>query len=288
MLGKLFKHEWKQTWKLPTVICLAAIAVTLIGVISFFTPLWDHNASFLLSLTGYMLLFLNIILLIAATLAILVYFSIRFYKNLYTDEGYLMHTLPVTSRQLIFSKFWVFFFWIMIAGALVSICGTALMLSMSEALNLGMIDAFREIAEMFREYGVARFFNELNTSSLATTGLPIWLMGVLVVFLFFVGIFRCILTPYFAISIGQLFSRFKLAASIGVYIAILILQQLITTVVLFPINMSLLVNWAETDAEYHISYFYMLYAPQYVIALVLTVLFYFFTHKIMQKHLNLD
>ncbi len=288
MLGKLLKHEWKQTWKLPTVICLATIAVSLIGVISFFTPLWDNDVSFLLSLTGYMLLFLNIFLLIASMLAILIYFSIRFYKNLYTDEGYLMHTLPVTSRQLIFSKFWVYFFWILISGSLVYACGTALMLAMSEALNMGLIDTFREIAADLSKYGWANFWADINALSINATGLPAWVMAILILLIFFVGICRGILTPYFAISVGQLFSRFKLAASIGVYIAILILQQLITTVVLFPINMSLLVKWAETNAEYQISYFYMLYAPQYVIALVLTVLFYFFTQKIMKKHLNLD
>ena len=40
-----------------------------------------------------------------------IYIAVRFYKNLYTDEGYLMHTLPVTPRQLLVSKLTVGSLW---------------------------------------------------------------------------------------------------------------------------------------------------------------------------------
>lgn len=287
MLGKLFKHEWKQTWKLPAFTCLATILVTIIGMIAFHTPLWDADAPFWLNMIGGMLLFMNIFLLIASSLTILVYFSIRFYKNLYTDEGYLMHTLPATSRQLISSKFWVFFLWIFISGALISICFTALMLSADEPLGLGFMDLVRELRDLFSQYGFSAFFEELNAVSLNFTGLPVWVMAIFWLILVFVGFCHTILTPYFSISVGQLFSKFKLGASIGIYIAILILQQLLTTAILLPVNMSVMFDVAEST-EYHVWYFYALYGPQYLLVLGLTALFYFFTHKIMKKHLNLD
>lgn len=288
MLGKLLKHEWKQTWKLPTFTCIATIIVTLVGMLSFFTPLWDNDSDFLLTFTGFTFLFLNIVLLIASSLTIFVYFSIRFYKNLYTDEGYLMHTLPVTSRQLIFSKFWVFFAWTILNGILVFICATALMLSLDSALDLGMWNAYQELFELFKNADMQKFFANLNEASLEATGLPAVIIALLYLFLIFISLCQKILTPYFAISIGQLFSKFKLAASIGMYIAILIVQQIVSTIIALPINMSLMLEQINQPADYSIKYFYMIYGPQFILILVMTALFYFFTHKLMKKHLNLD
>lgn len=290
MLGKLLKYEWKQTWKLPTAVCLATMAATIIGVISFFTPLWDlesTSSSWLMAI-GILFFIMNIVVLIASALSILVYFSIRFYKNLYTDEGYLMHTLPVTSRQLIFSKFWIFFLWFIINGLLLCLCCFALMWAMDCAIYTGFMDTWKELFEIFSKIGLPEIYHQLNLASTELTGLPAWCMGILLLFLWFIAFCHTILTPYFAISIGQLFSKFKLGASIGIYIAIIMLQQLLTTVIMFPINTSLFLSPSFFSGEYHIWQFYVLYAPQYVITILLTVLFYFLTHRIMKKHLNLD
>ena len=291
MLGKLLKHEWKQTWKLPAFILLTAMVITLIGVGSFFTPLWNNDSSFILTFTGYLFLFLTIILLIAAVLGIFVYFSIRFYKNLFTDEGYLMHTLPVTCNQLIISKFLLFLFWLVVSGTLISLCGTALMLAWDQALDLGMLEGLRELAQQVSDYGFSKFISELNDACKYITGLPVWCFAILYVFCMIINIFHVILTPYFAISIGQLFSRFKLAASIGIYIAILVIQQTVAMIITFPVNMSLMMKQVDSVmgySEYKISTFYAMNAPSAIITLVLTVLFYFFTHNMMKKHLNLD
>ena len=42
----------------------------------------------------------------------------RFYKNLMTDEGYLMFTLPVTTGQLIWSKMIVSAVWLLATAAM--------------------------------------------------------------------------------------------------------------------------------------------------------------------------
>lgn len=291
MLGKLLKHEWKQTWKLPAFILLAAMVITLIGVGSFFTPLWNNDSSFLLTFTGYLFLFITVILLIASILAIFVYFSIRFYKNLFTDEGYLMHTLPVTCNQLIWGKFFIFLFWLVVSGILVSLCGTALLLAWDQALDLNILETFRELGQALHDYGFVKLMGELNEACRTITGLPVLIFAILYVLSIIINIFHVILTPYFAISIGQLFSRFKLAASIGIYIAILIIQQTVAMIITFPINMSLMAKQIDSVMglyEYKISTFYAMYAPPVIMTLVLTVLFYFFTHNLMKKHLNLD
>ena len=42
--------------------------------------------------------------LIAVSLGITIYLAVHFYKTMYTDEGYLTHTLPVGGRELLWSK----------------------------------------------------------------------------------------------------------------------------------------------------------------------------------------
>ena len=60
-----------------------------------------------------------------------IYFAIRFYKNLYTDEGYLMHTLPVKPWMLIVSKLtigtiWFYLIDLLLVGAITLITLIAL------------------------------------------------------------------------------------------------------------------------------------------------------------------
>lgn len=61
------------------------------------------------------LFFLSVMALAAVTVVVIVY---RFYKNLLGSEGYLMHTLPVTVHQLIWSKLIAAVVWM----AVTSVC----------------------------------------------------------------------------------------------------------------------------------------------------------------------
>ena len=111
MLGKLFKHEWKNTYKIGLLMVLIMIGVTVFGCASFFTPLWVNGFqnSFTGKLTpidilGIVFLIFYVISIIGVTYGILIYLGVRFYKSMYTDEGYLTHTLPVTSHHLLLIK----------------------------------------------------------------------------------------------------------------------------------------------------------------------------------------
>ena len=56
------------------------------------------------------------------TLVLMVY---RFYKNLMTDEGYLMFTLPVSRSQLIWSKLMVALAWGVLSAVLAALAWMA-------------------------------------------------------------------------------------------------------------------------------------------------------------------
>lgn len=287
MLAKLFKHEWLQTWKVPTLTCAVSILFTLIGALSFHTSLWGEHSNFLSNLMGIGLLLLNIFLIAMTSVVMYLYFSIRFYKNLYSNEGYLMHTLPVTATQLIASKFWIFFLWDVINIFLMIFCYAALFFSADLAMGNGFRKAICEIFNILTDSGFSSVYGDLNSLSVKSTGLPAVIILLLGLLYLFVTLCHSILTPYFAISIGQLFSRYKLGASVGFYVIILILQQFLTTVILLPVRLRAL-SFIPADEGAVIRYFYTQHAPQYLLQILITGLFCLFIHRIMKKHLNLN
>lgn len=109
MFAKLLKHDWKASSGLLLLLsgcalgfgCVAAIILRLL------TTYWDvinEKEEFALVLIpAFLLLFvayMAIILYGTATQYILLY---RFYKSRFTDEGYLMFTLPVKTHEIFLS-----------------------------------------------------------------------------------------------------------------------------------------------------------------------------------------
>ena len=120
MLKKLFKYEWKFFWKIPTAISIFLAILTVIGVISLASPFWSLDITGINIMLG-LSLFFYILAIAAGSIAVTVFIAIRYYKNVYTDEGYLTNTLPVTARQIVISKLSVGMIWSLIIGAVVSV-----------------------------------------------------------------------------------------------------------------------------------------------------------------------
>ena len=103
MLGKLLKHEWREIWKIPAILLGILLVVSVFAGSTFFAPVWDSELSGLgiLAMLVWMLYYFAII---GVSIGVTLYLAIHFYKTMFTDEGYLTHTLPVTSHELLLSK----------------------------------------------------------------------------------------------------------------------------------------------------------------------------------------
>ena len=104
MLKKLFLHEARGAIRLLpllAVINLSAAAL-IIGIEHAMAAFDDMDT--LLPLLLSLALFLLYIVPLLTTLALPVYSYIRFYRNLFTDEGYLTFTLPVKRRAILHAK----------------------------------------------------------------------------------------------------------------------------------------------------------------------------------------
>lgn len=104
MLTKLLKHEWKETWRIPALCCAIVILMTLTAVICF-TRMSPPAKADDLNAGAFVLMMFYVMTITCISFVITLYVAVRFYRNLYTDQGYLMHTLPVTPGSCWFPSF---------------------------------------------------------------------------------------------------------------------------------------------------------------------------------------
>ncbi len=115
MLGKLLSSELRALWK-PAVVMLAVmVGAGLVGTVCFSasdvlsdgfssaSSAFASNASIALIMATLFCGFL----VWASVVALFVFVAMRFYRSMFTDEGYLTLTLPVKTGALVMAKFLV-------------------------------------------------------------------------------------------------------------------------------------------------------------------------------------
>ena len=110
MLTKLISHEWKDTFKVPVLLLTITVLLSAASLV-YFSVADQATADIDLNVRNFVLYIAYILILSGLSMILTIYFAIRFYKNLYTDEGYLMHTLPVKPWMLIVSKLTIGTIW---------------------------------------------------------------------------------------------------------------------------------------------------------------------------------
>lgn len=153
MLGKLMKHEFRATARRMLPLFLVVVLLSCFLRIS--TAVIDHSTRSLptiLHMLNALLWVLFVLLLIGCVVFAVVVMVNRFYKNLLTDEGYLMFTLPVSIHKLLWSKLLVSSVWFLAAFAVDAL---ALGIVLFENVSFGSIPAFfQDVQEILKsQYG---------------------------------------------------------------------------------------------------------------------------------------
>ncbi len=281
MLGTLVKHEWKDSWKVMFILNLTVLILSVIGIVFLnadkMLELFDDSA-FAESMEVFvyssytMIYVLSIIVLsIGSTL----YFYIRFYRNLYTDQGYLMHTLPVTPGELIWSKAIVAIIWRLI-GIVIMAIGICSVLFAFFELRFGadIKEEIRELVDEIFEMGPEFVVSYIVIGIIAGIG----------------SLFFSVFKGYTAISIGQLASKNKVLASVGAYfglhIVISLMSNILTQSTMFVMlrSGSDLLNYFEEPGWFMVSAM----AVAAVLIYILCIVCFVVTRVIMSNHLNLE
>ena len=190
MLLKLLKYDFRAMWKQFSLIWGAAFALSLVNRAILFLRFGDDLP------INPDLFSLGLISVIMAMFVISIRFVInRFSEGLLGSEGYLMHTLPVRSWQLVLSK--------LVCGAVTWIISG--MVALVSPILMTPIHYWREIIQI-------------------TFGHYSNLFIILEICLFFASvIIQIVATIYLAVSIGHLCVHHRRLVSVAAFIGLYIL-----------------------------------------------------------------
>ena len=297
MLGKLMKYEWKNIWKAGTLMLLGMLVVTVIGCVVLRMPggvvtgLLDNNdinatqSWFVLS-SFVATLILYVIMLLASTWGMLIFLGIRFYRSMYTDEGYLSHTLPVTANQLFLSKVLVSGVWYLFITIGIGISVVALIVSlMTGLLNIG------ELSSVLTQYNgniwefMADAFYELGRTYEEEMGINLSHYVITLLLTYVAGPFITMVTLFGALTIGQLSSKHKGFMGILAYAGLTILSSIIGSTVQSAFMFG--TNFMSSSGGFSVTT-NMAYDINVITSLLIAAIMYGVSYYIMNRKLILD
>lgn len=124
MFAKLLKQEWKASFKLMSIMSLAALGASILEavVLRMLVTAGDTAAGGLIWGTiGSLIVFLSLII-VAYAIGVQIVLVVRFYKNKFSDEGYLTFTLPVSCEQIFLSSLMNMVIWTVISVVVTVSC----------------------------------------------------------------------------------------------------------------------------------------------------------------------
>ena len=275
MLGKLLKQEFRATGRIMLPVFGALLALSVLG--NFSMRLLDSGMTDSSVLRFLAVFFIGVFIfgIFAAMIMTLVLMISRFYRNLLKDEGYLMHTLPVSVHGLVWSKLIVSLVWFIVTGLVIFLIVTLTALIQS-GTNLAEIFAefpgWAEVKEFLASQGIygrdiALFFTEF---------IALILIG---------GIASC-LHFYAAMAMGHMFNKDKVLLSIVFFVAISFVLSLLTSLLGFRVE-TLAQLTIESGAEMLMLFTRRLLLFSIGVELLQGALLYFVTTFSLRRGLNL-
>ena len=254
MLRKLIKYEILADYKKYGIMGIAVIALAVLALISEKTapPYVNGYSNFISAVFAIS----SVFTIFSASILLIVLSTIRFYKSFLKDEGYLMHTLPVHTWQLIASKLIAAYIWFLFLLIISAVYVTILNgnITWITDFSVSFIDGFSE-----ENY----YLNQLIISSLISVLLTP---------------FSYLAHIYFSFALGNLFSKNKLTMSVVMFLAINFAERVITSVLLSAYLTSVKDDTALTAMTYSNTF----------LSVILSVIYLIAAERIFAKKLNLE
>lgn len=263
MLKNLFKYEFKALLRRLIPFYFGILAVAVFSKLTMILEQNNTNDSIFINTifaSSIILYIMGIIAMFVLSLAIIVS---RFYKHLFTGEGYLSFSLPVTANQHLICKL-VTSVVLMFIGVVVTLASVCIVL----AGNFDFGEIFRFISATFvqlKEYvGVG---NLIAFIILFVVNIIAWsIMEILMI--------------YCAIALGQNFKS-RVGGAIISFIILYAISQVINTVALLA---GLTLNYIENGN----LIIYIVLIGLLLLSLVYCTAYYLVTKHMMTKKLNLE
>lgn len=274
MLRKLIKHEFKNTCKIMLAIYAFIGVVTIFGIITF-TLVDSFPDSSLLNYMNAAMLVLYFLSIFALFIATYIYMCVHFYKTMYSEQGYLTHTLPVSPLANLHVKIGVSFFW-MITSCFVMLLSLFLLL-------LGITQG--KLMYIFTPEKIAMLNEMLSESGLTLTAGS---MGGYIIICTLISCLSYLLIVFASISIGQLFNQNKIRFSIIVGIAIYFIEQFIGTISISIDMIPSADDILSAEPEFTSSFINHTMISSLLVSLLFSIVLYTICNVIVRKHINLE
>lgn len=275
MLRKLIKYDMKSLNRfLPVMhifILLSSILIRIF-ITGRITPQTDSDQMNLFMLLTFILYFTIIVALSTGTYLIA---GIRFYRNMFTDEGYLTRTLPVTNGTHLLSKTIAGSIWAVINMLFIYLC--TYIVAWTPYIKT-VVEENKD--EILMEFGFVGKYADLSISTA---------LMILLLFSLF-GAVGSIIMIYASVAFGQLFSSHRVLGAVVSYFVITTLISVLSVVVmvLFGNETRLMITSSSFESEFNfISYMIEVMKITGVFEIVTSVVLYITTHYIMNKKINL-
>ena len=268
MVKKLIKYDFASYMRLLLPVQLILLGIAALNRL---IQLFEDSGSAVYEIVFGSSVFLYVVSIIVALVLTFVVSIVRFYQGMYTNEGYLNHTLPVSPTQHILSKLIV---------SVLFYLGTFLAVFLSFMIvTLGEMNI-----EIFKAAGY--LFNQIYMAYGGSAVLYI----LEIILLVLAAIISTTLCIYFCISVGQLAQKRKILLAFGVYFGLYVAGQIIGTILIIifatvgPYVVNGLRDWAVQNfsAFLHISF-----TGGIVIELIGALVYFLLTRFFMSKKLNL-
>ena len=267
MVRKLMKYDFASFMRLllPVQLILLGIAA-LNRIVQLFES--ESNTYSIVFTSSIVLYVISIIVALVLTLVVSV---VRFYQGMYSNEGYLSHTLPVTPTQHIVSK---------LLTSVLFFLGTFL----SVFLSLNIVTLGEMNIEIYKAIGFlfGRFFTYTH-----------WHMAlyiVEVILLVLAVMISSLLCLYFCISVGQLAQKKKILLAFGVYFGLYFISQVFGTiliVIVSVLNLEFLMEIIDWFTYHPIAFGHIFLCGLIVYQLIISLIYFLISRYIMSKKLNL-
>ncbi len=274
MLGKLFKYDMAALSRTLVPLNVAALGFVLIGCMAGFSghmideTVTSTGAYTQLSILVLVVLF-SMLALFASLVATYVLVLSRFYRNLFTDEGYLTLTLPVTVNQIVLSKVLSGLLWVFASVALVLVGITLISLSY----------------DGFSTDGINSTISFFTLSVLGGNLLsPEW--GSVLVGLAN-GICQAaygLLLAYLSLVLGARVARYhKVAAGIGIYFLISLASSLVESIAAFVTTPASVASSVMGSSAYYEMSSFLSALAGWILTIVLAVICYALCVHFLEK-----
>lgn len=274
MLKKLLKYDLRSVFRFWWIVALISVGMAVLGGFAQ-SILYNNDIPRVINVIASIVVFFSYFCMMGLAVLTQVLLFIRFYRNFFTDEGYLTFTLPVKRETLLNSK--------VLAGFIAMAAAAAVC-----ALNFSIIFAIPQY-EVFRSgeffSGIEEGLREIPDHLVG----PLIVMGIEALVLAALVLLLSVLFLYCCITFGSmLVKKGKLFASIGMYYGIG--SSIISAMQLIMIlSVGSITVWMEPISEWQAPTIVTLILLGGILFLAaLCALVYAFTHWMLGRKLNLS